>query len=511
MANGLFTLKQQLQGLIQKAWAGSQKTPAVEYLVVAGGGGGGGSYSGGDGSGGGAGGLLQGISNITSGTSYTITIGSGGTAGSASVTTAQTNGGNSVFGSITALGGGYGAASVNANSGGSGGGATLAGSNAPIGQGTSGQGNAGGTAQGVTANFGSGGGGGAGTVGLNGSTTNGGNGGAGIASAINGTVTAYAGGGGAGIYTSGTVGTGGVGGGGAGSVGANATSGTANTGGGGGGAGFASSTHYAGGTGGSGIVIISYPDIYSAPASFGGANSPTASTSGSGSVYLNGSSYINYAGQSNFAFSTNAFTIEFWVYSTSYSSQINFYDSRPASTNGYYPSIYSGSDGSLNFYVNNANVISSSASALTANTWYHIAVSKSGSSTKMFLNGTQVGSTYSDTNTYLNGASSPVVGGQGVTRGSYLLNGYISNLRVVNGTGVYTSNFTAPASPLTPIANTVLLLGTVSPNQYLDSSTNAYIPTITGTPAWNQLSPFATGLGYKNRVYTWTGSGTVTF
>ena len=38
MANGLFTLKQQLQGLIQKAWTGTQKTNYVEYLVVAGGG-----------------------------------------------------------------------------------------------------------------------------------------------------------------------------------------------------------------------------------------------------------------------------------------------------------------------------------------------------------------------------------------------------------------------------------------------------------------------------------------
>ncbi len=39
MATGIFTLKNQLQGLIQKAWTGTQKTNFVEYLVVAGGGG----------------------------------------------------------------------------------------------------------------------------------------------------------------------------------------------------------------------------------------------------------------------------------------------------------------------------------------------------------------------------------------------------------------------------------------------------------------------------------------
>ena len=60
MATGLFNLKQQLQGLIQKAWTGTQKTNFVEYLVVAGGGGA-------NNGGGGAGGLLQGIVPVTTG------------------------------------------------------------------------------------------------------------------------------------------------------------------------------------------------------------------------------------------------------------------------------------------------------------------------------------------------------------------------------------------------------------------------------------------------------------
>ena len=513
MTQGIFTMAQQLQGQIRKVWSSGNSTPYVEYLVVAGGGGGG--YTGGGSGGGGGGGLLQGITPVVAGISTTVTVGSGGTY-SSSYTATGSNGNNSVFGNILAYGGGGGGSSdstgatVGAN-GGSGGGATgyLAWSG---GFGIPGQGNAGGNGFKQSGPYTGGGGGGAGSPGLSGTGVTSGAGGQGIALAISGVLTAYAGGGAGGMNSSGCGPTvaGGTGGGGAMPTTANSSgnNGSTNTGGGASG-GYATTANQHGGTGGSGIVILSYPDTYNTPSALTGT--VTTSTSGSGSFYLNGSSYINYAGQSNFAFGTNAFTVEFWLYSTSYSAQINLYDSRPASTNGYYPSIYSATDGSLRFYVNNSDVITSSASALTANTWYHIAVSKSGSSTKMFLNGTQVGSTYSDTNTYLNGASSPVVGGQGVTRGSYLLNGYISNLRVVNGTGVYTSNFTAPASPLTPIANTVLLLGTVSPNQYLDSSTNAYIPTITGTPAWNQLSPFATGLGYKNRVYTWTGSGTVTF
>jgi hypothetical protein len=39
----------------------------------------------------------------------------------------------------------------------------------------------------------------------------------------------------------------------------------------------------------------------------------------------------------------------------------------------------------------------------------------------------------------------------------------------------------------------------------------ALLSSSVASPTWNQASPFATGLGYKNRVYTYTGSGTITF
>jgi hypothetical protein len=87
----------------------------------------------------------------------------------------------------------------------------------------------------------------------------------------------------------------------------------------------------------------------------------------------------------------------------------------------------------------------------------------------------------------------------------------MSNLRVLKGTGLYTSNFTPSTKPLTAITNTSLLLNTVSGAYLADGSTNANAASVAGTVSWNQASPFATGLGYKNRVYTWTASGTVTF
>ena len=222
-------------------------TGNIEVLVVAGGGSGGGTSgptSGGhyNGGGGGAGGLLSSTTYaVTAGSSVAVTVGAGG----ASVTTGNgNNGSNSVFGTITATGGGgggkYGTAGL---SGGSGGGSGR--DNGPGGTGTAGQGNNGGTGD-------SGGGGGAGAAGTAVA------GGVGLSSSITGTATYYAGGGG-GTGTGSPGGTGGLGGGGNGinsynNPGLVATSGTANTGGGGGGAGVGNPT----GAGGSGVVIVKY-------------------------------------------------------------------------------------------------------------------------------------------------------------------------------------------------------------------------------------------------------------
>jgi hypothetical protein len=496
MANGLFNLKQVVQAVQQGGWP-AQKTPAVEYLVVAGGGGGGAYYGGG----GGAGGLLQGLDPVPNGQTILVTVGGGGNGASGAGT--GVNGSASVFGQISTAGGGGGAggsaSSVkNGLSGGSGGGGQnydAGGAFAIGGSGVSGQGNAGSGGVG-------GGGGGAGTVGYRaGNVTKSGGGGAGIVTTIGGTATAYAGGG------SGAGGSipGGVGGGGAANV-----AGTANTGGGGGGD--------SGSNGGSGIVIVSYPDVYAAATATTG--SPTVSTSGSGSIYFNGSSYFSYNAQTPFAFGTGDFTIEFWLYATAFGGGPILYDCRPTSGNGAYPTIYAQGTGALKYFTNSVDAIS--GATLSTSTWYHIAVCRTGTVTKLYVNGTQSGSAYTDTTNYIVGSGRPTVGGSGSSPGS---SGdfYMTNVRVVKGVCVYTGNFTTPTAPLqatqpagTNIAaitstSTSLLLNANSGAFLADNSTNSYAQSTTaGTPAWNQLSPF-TVTGYKNRVYKWTSSGSITF
>ena len=250
----------------------------VEVLVVAGGGGGGKYWSAG---GGGAGGLIYKSTFAVVAQAYIVTVGSAG-AGSKTFNSGRGNaynGGDSVFSTLTALGGGYGASYPNGyfvtpgGNGGSGGGAGKfdydtsggPGSATQPGSSSGGFGSNGGTA----VNAGGGGGGGAGAVGGNGAANVGGNGGAGLSYSISGSAVYYAGGGG-GASSAGTAGTGGIGGGGNGGNQPTAGSdGTANTGGGGGAGGNGTDeTSPAGGAGGSGIVIIRYPSpllTYSEP------------------------------------------------------------------------------------------------------------------------------------------------------------------------------------------------------------------------------------------------------
>ena len=232
---------------------------SVEVLVVAGGGGSGGGIGGA----GGGGGVLYSASFAVSASPITVTVGGGG-AGGADIFTAGTNGGNSVFSSLTAIGGGGGggdAANLNGKTGGSGGGSASEGSQSPNtgtpGSGTAGQGYAGGSAIEAAPNYGTGGGGGAGQAGANGTSTTGGKGGDGLAFSISGTSTYYGGGGGGGTYAGGTAGQGGLGGGGNGAAGTGAgQNGTNGTGGGGGASGQKTNGYFS--NGGSGIVIIRY-------------------------------------------------------------------------------------------------------------------------------------------------------------------------------------------------------------------------------------------------------------
>lgn len=250
----------------------------AEYLIAAGGGAGGDYFSGSGynaaAGGGGAGGLITNVGSaivLTSG-SYSAVVGAAGVSTATNNNSGgfASNGSNSSFNGLTAIGGGRGGAGnasvsgngYGANSGGSGGGGVRDGF-VSAGSGTSGQGRSGGSYAGTTDGNGGGGGGysTAGTV-----AGDGGYGGSGVTSSISGADVIYCAGGGGGKGNNGTWssanGGSGVGGNGA-TKANNAVGGNASSYGcGGGGAGSAidaSSPFARGGNGSQGIVIIRYP------------------------------------------------------------------------------------------------------------------------------------------------------------------------------------------------------------------------------------------------------------
>jgi len=235
----------------------------AEYLVVAGGGGGAGRHAGG----GGAGGMRYGTLSLLPGSTHTITVGLGGSGAASNEGSAIAyNGANSIFSSITSLGGGRGGDNATVPAVGGSGGGGNGGANNTGATGTSGQGNGGGTGGGGYAGGGGGGAGSSGNSQVGGVAGNGGNG---LANSITGVSVTYAGGGGGGGWSGNNFGYGGTGGGGSGSgtngtdnsatQGVKARNGTDGLGGGGGGGGIQTGPDGGGGAGGSGVVIIAYP------------------------------------------------------------------------------------------------------------------------------------------------------------------------------------------------------------------------------------------------------------
>ena len=176
---------------------------------------------------------------------------------------------------------------------------------------------------------------------------------------------------------------------------------------------------------------VGSPVISTAQAKFGDTS---LSVSGSSSVKF------NEYGYSGFAFSTGDFTIEFWYYGDSTQNDYLF-DTRLANDNEARASVYFNSNSKLSYYTSNTTRITSTT-ALTNNTWTHIALVRSSAVTRFYFNGTQDNQSFSDT---LNMPSAQLVIGS-KWNGTAFVTGYFDDFRVSN-MARYTNNFTAPTAP----------------------------------------------------------------
>lgn len=209
---------------------------------------------------------------------------------------------------------------------------------------------------------------------------------------------------------------------------------------------------------------------------------------GNTSVLFDGNGdYLSVPISTGFEFGTGDFTIECWAYRTGAGGGDRFIVSRG---NGANFLLRWNSAGVLQFFIN-ASLVNSYTYSFPINNWVHIAVARSGSTCKMFINGVEVSSVSNSAN--VSAAGNPVLIG-GYTSVDFF-QGYLSNVRIVKGTAVYTTAFTPPTSALTAISGTSLLAcdGTAITDS---SSTNATI-TVAGNAAISTLNPFGNGTGWS--------------
>ena len=198
-----------------------------------------------------------------------------------------------------------------------------------------------------------------------------------------------------------------------------------------------------------------------------------------GSGYFDGTGdYLTASASDDFVFGSGDFTVEAWVYPETRGVERGIVNNwqiggafifRLTNTN------------KLNIlYRTTSTVQKTSTDSVPANCWSHVTAVRNGNNIYFYINGVaDSGGAQSETGTivYQNGAPKDLkIGTSGDTNN--LFNGYISDLRIVKGTAVYTSAFTPPTAPLTAVTNTKLLMNFTNASIYDAAQINNW--TLTG-------------------------------
>jgi len=180
-----------------------------------------------------------------------------------------------------------------------------------------------------------------------------------------------------------------------------------------------------------------------------GLETPTAVT---GSVVFDGTGDLLTitTSTSDFAFGTGDFTVEMWVYHTDLTGQQTYFGDTYGNTAGLYT--YKTTTNQISLYDSTQRSVSA-ANVIQLNTWHHVAWTRENGVLRAFLDGVKVDE---DAHTVDYTTTQYYVGDTAGTSSGEMF-GYISNLRVLKGTALYTSDFTVPVHELEVIGDTVLL------------------------------------------------------
>ena len=225
-----------------------------------------------------------------------------------------------------------------------------------------------------------------------------------------------------------------------------------------------------------------------------GLETPTAVT---GSVLFDGTGdSLTIASTNDFAFGTGDFTIEMWVYHTDLTGQQTYFGDTYGNTAGIYT--YKTTNNEISLY-DTAQRSLSAQNVIQLSTWHHIAWTRENGVLKAFLDGVKVdediyAGDFTITQYYIGDTA-------GTSSGEMV--GHISNLRVIKGQALYTTNFTPPTRELEVIPNTVLLA--CQSTTKTDEEKTGKTITVNGNAVANELTP-----GLLTNVVKSGGSSAIT-
>lgn len=215
-----------------------------------------------------------------------------------------------------------------------------------------------------------------------------------------------------------------------------------------------------------------------------------------GAIYLDGNDYMSIPDGTYKTLGSDPWTYECWVYPTSVAAGMKYILGDHASSG-------SGATTSANIWLNGANfgifcrtsagnnINLNESTTRSTNRWYHLALVFDQTNLILYVNGQAV-ITQAHASGFNDGSGSFSVGRSGDYNGLYF-SGYVSDVRLVKGTAVYTTNFAPPTSPLTAISGTEILTCT-NKNDIWDAS--GAVPVLTQAGG-------VTALGSKSG---WTGN-----
>ena len=153
---------------------------------------------------------------------------------------------------------------------------------------------------------------------------------------------------------------------------------------------------------------------------------------------------------------TGDFTIEMYVYSTDSSTDTQdrrFFATEANATSSIQVRHINTTAGIVEYADQGSTNIRVTGTTSILNKWAHVAVVRNSGTVSLYIDGKSEGTPATDSNSKT--ASTPTIGKYPGASGHF--KGFLSNIRVLKGTALYTSNFTPPAAPLTNVTNTKLL------------------------------------------------------